>query len=305
MNTTAYWMCVLAAAAVCLIWLPIRLKMRNMRLWPAALGLVLAGALAGALAKVFYVLLMYQRTLAVNGAESFWDFQYDRFSFFGGCVGAVLGMALAAKIAKENAGRFLDAFAPVGAAMAAVMRFGEYYLGMLGASKYDTESAFLCRFPFAVSNEWDEWYLAVFMLEALCALVIALIFTLKKKDGFPMERLLRVAYYLCVAQIFCESVRMMGMRWGFVRAEQLLSGVGIFFILLYVCVKTPGLPFLKRFWPLFGALACIGGLVGVEFALDRTEIPDVYWYGVMLLILIVFGLLEGFCVRRRMRLSKA
>ena len=139
----------------------------------------------------------------------------------------------------------------------------------------------------------------------LMMLVIGLIFALERKDSFPLQLFLRVAYYLCVTQIFCESVRMMGMRWGFVRAEQLLSGVGIFFILLYVCVKTPGLPFLKRFWPLFGTLACIGGLVGVEFALDRTEIPDVYWYGVMLLILIVFGLLEAFCVRRRLRMAKA
>ena len=46
-------------------------------------------------------------------------------------------------------------------------------------------------------------------------------------------------------------------------------------------------------------LALIGALVGVEFALGRTELPDAFWYGVMLLILVVFGLLENYCVRRR------
>ena len=67
--------------------------------------------------------------------------------------------------------------------MVAFARVSEKYLDMLGTGKY-TDSEFLCRFPFAVSNEWGEWYLAIFMLEALAALVIAGIFTVKKREPF-------------------------------------------------------------------------------------------------------------------------
>ena len=71
----------------------------------------------------------------------------------------------------------------------ALARCAEMHLGMLGASKYDTESAFFCRFPFAVSNEWDEWYLAVFALEALTALVICVVFALKRKEEMHRDHI--------------------------------------------------------------------------------------------------------------------
>ena len=297
---TSYAICMAFSAAVCLICLFFRLKKRGMRAWTAFAAVPIAAVLAAVLAKVFYLTLMFHRSLAVYGADALLRLKADEFSFFGGCVGACLGMALTAKLFHENAGKYLDAFAPAGAFALAVARFAEYYLDMLGASGYDTESPFLCRFPFAVANEWDEWYLAVFMLEALIALVIGAVFLLKKKEEkYPLLLFLRVGYYLCTAQIFCESVRMMGMRWGFVRAEQLLCGVYIFFAVLYHCLKTREKSAFKRFWPLLGVLALIGALVGVEFALDRTELPDAFWYGVMLLILVVFGLLENYCVRRR------
>lgn len=300
-----YWIYIAAAAAECLIWLPLRLKAKGMKAWPGLIAVPISAALAFALAKVFYALLMYNRTLAVYGLDSLTRMRPEEFSFFGGCVGASLGMALTAKLTKENAGKFLDAFAPAGAAAIALARLAEKHLGMLGASKYDTESALLCRFPFAVSNEWDEWYLAVFVLEALIALVICVVSALRKREEkLPMLLFLRVCYALCAAQVFCESVRMMSMRWGFVRAEQLLCGVSVFFILLYHCVKAPEKNFLKRFWPLLACLGCIGALVGVEFALDRTEIPDMYWYGAMLAVLAALGAIEIFCVHRRFRANK-
>ncbi|MBR6187023.1 MAG: prolipoprotein diacylglyceryl transferase [Clostridia bacterium] len=300
-----YWICIAAAAALCLVLLVLRLKQKGMKAWPALIAVPLSAALSFALAKVFYACLMYNRTFAVYGLDSLFRMRAEEFSFFGGCVGASLGMALTAKLTGNHAGKFLDAFAPAGCVSIALMRFAEKYLGMLGTSKYDTESALLCRFPFAVSNEWDEWYLAVFTLEALIALVIGAVFAFRsREEKFPLLLFLRVCYYLCVTQIFCESVRMMSMRWGFVRAEQLLCGIAIFFILLYHCLKTPEKNPLKRFWPLLACLGCVGALVGVEFALDRTELPDWFWYAVMLLILFLFGVVEVLCVRRRCRSAK-
>ena len=296
---TSYWISMAVGAVLSTVWLWVRLKKRGMKENTAFAALPVSFALGFAAAKLFYVVLLFNRSLSVYGLEALVRMKSNEFSFFGGCVGACLGMALTAKAFRLRPGMYLDAFAPAGALMVAFARFSEKYLDMLGTGKY-TDSEFLCRFPFAVSNEWGEWYLAIFMLEALAALVIAVIFTVKKReDWFPLLRFLRVAFYLCVVQIFLESLRSMGLKWGFVRVEQLLSGVAVMGVLLYHCLKLQGNSFLGRFWPVLAGLCGIAALVGIEFGLDRTELPDAFWYAVMVAVLAGFGWLEIWCVKKR------
>ena len=120
------------------------------------------------------------------------------------------------------------------------------------------ENETFARAPFAISNEWGEWFWAVFLLEALAALVVAVVFSVRKKeDAIPGLRFERVVYYLCVPQIFCESLRALGMRWGFVRIEQVLCGVIIEALLIYGCLryKEPA-GFWKR-WPRWSRPWCL------------------------------------------------
>lgn len=280
-------------------WLMIRLQNRGMKKAPALCGLVFSALLGWAFAKLFYVVLLFGRVWPRFGWEAFLRWKSTEFSFFGGGVGVLLGMVLSARLFKVNGKEFLSVFAPCGALSVAGARYAERYLGLLGAGSL-TDLPFFCRFPFAIGNEWQEWFLAVFMLEALAALMIAVIFALRKKEGrIPGLFMERTVFYLCLTQIFCENLRAQGLKWGFVRVEQLLCAVTVVGLLVYACLQANENGVWKRFWPVLGALACIGVIVGVEFALDRTNISPYFWYAVMAAVLAVCGWMERFCTERR------
>ena len=144
----------------------------------------------------------------------------DEMSYYGGAAGVCLAVFLAAKILGEKPGKALNAFATSGALLAALVRFAEYWLGSLGTGDYIEEAL---PFPFAVSELWNpdfpEYYLAIFMLEGILSLRVAVFALRNRKDSFVF---LRTVFYLCLLQIICESLRATSIRWLFVRYEQLL-----------------------------------------------------------------------------------
>lgn len=296
-----YVITMVVSGLVSLAFLLVRLKKWKMKLAPGIVGAVLAVFLGWAMAKLFYVALLFSRVWPRFGWGAFLRFRGPEFCFIGGCVGVSLAMALSARLFKENVRRFMSAFAPCGALMVAGSRYAERYLGLLGAGRLVDDPA-LQRFPIAISNEWNEWFLAIFMLEAVLALIIAVIFTVRKKEnviaGLRMER---TSFYLFLTQVFCESLRAQGMRWGFVRVEQVLCAVFLVGLLIYACLRTKEQSFLKRFWPVGVSLVIIGMIIGVEFALDKTDLSPVFWYAVMIAALAGFGSLEWFCSSRRIK----
>ncbi len=299
----AYWFTLLAVFLASTAWLMLRAKKRGMKIAPVFTGVLLGAALALALSKALYTVLLSNRVWPRYGWASLLRMDAAEFSFIGGCLGMALGVALGAKLHKIDPPKMLSLFAPAGALMAAGVRAAEIFLDMQGAGSY-VENETFARAPFAISNEWGEWFWAVFLLEALAALVVAGMFAVRKKeDAIPGLRFERVVYYLCVPQIFCESLRALGMRWGFVRIEQVLCGVIIEALLIYGCLryKEPA-GFWKRFWPCFAAIGCVGVVVGVEFGLDKVpQISDTVWYCVMIAALVGFGALEHFVTGRRLR----
>ena len=296
----------LASLALGTAWLAVRAKKRGMKSAPVFTGILLGAPLAFVLAKVLYTLLLSSKVWPRYGWASLVRMDPAEFSFIGGCLGMVLGMALSAKLHQIQASRLLSLFAPAGALMAAGARMAEIFLDMQGAGAYVENEAFARR-PFAISNDWGEWFWAVFLLEAVLALIVAALFAVRKKeDAIASLRFERVVYYLCVPQIFCESLRALGMRWGFVRIEQVLCGVIIEGLLIYGCLQyTAEKGFWKRFWPCFAALGCIGVIVGVEFGLDKVpSVSDFIWYCVMIAALIGFAVLERFVTHRRLSQAK-
>ena len=295
-----YWLCVIAFTLAAYGWLAARLNSRGMKPWAALPGLLLSALLGAAFGKLFYVALLFQRVWPRFGFAAFWRLKASEFSFFGGGVGVVLAMALTAKITGQKTKPFLSAFAPCGALLAAGFRAAEYFQGMLGAGAYLEPSAFT-RFPLAVANQWGEWHSAVFTLETLAALTVAAVFALRKKEGWiPGLHMERTVYYLCVPQIFFESLRNQSLRWGFVRVEQVLCGVCVVGLLMYACLQTEGKG-VRRFRPVLLSLLCIAVIVGAEFGLDKWNFSTVFWYGLMILMLCCFGALENACVKRRMQ----
>ena len=297
-----YGLTLIGTLALATVWLVLRAKKRGMKTAPVFTGILLGAALAFALAKLVYVLLLSSKVWPRYGWGSLIRMEAAEFSVIGGALGMVLGMALSAKLHHVDTARLLSLFAPAGALMLAGARAGELFLDMQGVGAYVENEAF-AKLPFAISNEWGEWFWAICLLEALAALVVAVIFAIRKKeDGIPSLRFERTVYYLCVPQIICESLRALGMRWGFVRIEQVLCGVIIEGLLVYGCLQAKaGSGFWKRFWPCFAALGCVGVVVGCEFGLDKTPLSDVFWYGVMIAALVGFGALEHVVTARRWR----
>lgn len=304
MNAGYYWITISVSVLLGMAWMAARANKRGMKTAPVFIGTALGVALAFLLAKTLYVALMAGKVWPRYGVRSFLRMDETEFSFLGGCLGMVLGMALTAKRFKIRSGLLLSAFAPAGALMAAGARAAEGFLGMQGVGKYVEIDAF-ARPPFAVSNEWGEWYWAIFLLSALAALIVAAVFAFsKKEDAIVSLRFERTVYYLCVPQIFCESLRSMGMRWGFVRAEQVLCAVVIVGLLVYGCLQTHPQGFFRRFGPVLGAFVSIAAIVGVEFGLDKTNLPPLFWYGVMVTALINFGVMEHIVTGRRLRQAR-
>lgn len=289
---TSYYLWMLGSALICTGWYAFLARKLRKHV-PLAIATLLLGGVLGAVgAKMVYYLTQLDFMLANGWLQSLVNPDPAEWCFLGGAMGAGLGAYLAAKITRVQPAAALDALAPAGALMVALARFGGYFLqeAMIGLGEYLEDPA-LCFFPLAVVNEWEEYYLAVFMIEGACALIV----TALSLGCFRQKRFVRTIFYLCLPQIICESLHSDSISWLFVRVEQLMSMLVIAgVILLYIRWMRPA-----KGWPALAVCAaCAGLFVGVEFALDKTSWPIPLIYGAMLLGLAVLAATEIIAFRK-------
>ena len=249
------------------------------------------GAVLGVLcAKLSYCLIALGEVLTDGLAESLFTDSMECMSFLGGAAGVVLGAVLAAKSTGNRVMPALNAWAPAGALLAALARFAEGLAGTVNVGRIIEDEAYQF-FPLAVGVDfwgYTEWYLAVFMFSGLACLAAA-VFSLK---AFRDRRFLRTLFYLCLPQILFESLRNYNrLTWTqFVRAEQLLCMIAVeAVLLLYGVWQRRG---LRGFAPALTGLGCAGLFVAVEFALDKTDIPHIATYAVMIAGLVLLAAAE-------------
>ena len=162
------------------------------------------------------------------------------------------------------------------------------------------EGSPFARLPFAVANSYGEHLYAVFYLEALFALVLAVILLLCRKGRCFSLRTELCAFFLALPQVLCESLRARCIRWGFVRVEQLLCGLMMLGLLVYACSRMKGvLSPVRRFCPAIVGVVMLIAVGLLEYALDKTGIPVPACYALMAASLAVFGLMEGYALRKR------
>ena len=255
---------------------------------------LLGTLLGGALAKLVYYLAMIDFMVMNGWLRSLTDVTMGTFSYYGGVAGFCLGVALSARLTRRKPMELLDAFAPAGLLLAALARFGEVMLDGVGTrDMLYWEHPEHCFFPLAVSNEYGEWLYAVFMLEGLLTLaVFALCLT-----RFRRRRFLRSLFYLCLMQIFCESLRSDSFTWLFVKVEQLLCLLGATGVLLVYCVKTPGVR--RRWLPVVYCFLAAAVFVVLEFVFNgKIHFSHPLGYGIMVLTLLGLSLDETWAFRR-------
>lgn len=261
-------------------------KCLYMGLFGTILGIVFA--------KLVYYLAMIDFMVMYGWLKSLVSVNTGTFSYYGGVTGFCLGVVLTACVTKTKPMELLNAFAPAGLILAALARFGEGLLEGVGTRDMEYwDYPERCFFPLAVSNEYDEWLYAVFMLEGLLTLGIFAVCVTKLKE----HRFIRSLFYMLLIQIPCESLRSDSFCWLFVKVEQLICMLGVIGITYIYCLKTPGVK--KRWLPVALCFLIAGIFVVVEFALGgKIRIPHLLCYGIMIVGLGVLAINECSAFRR-------
>ena len=273
------------------------LRKASVRLTIAEIGL---GLLLGLLcAKAAYFLLRIRYLLSLGAGSFFSTLKPEELSFFGGVAGVLLAVSLSARVCALPVGTVMNRFAPAGALMIACARFCEGFLGMLGVGSLPEET--VLPFPLGIGIDFSgdgsyvEYYLAVFMLEGITALLTAVwaLKAQKKSAGV----LIRALFYICLIQVFWESLRSSSITWLFVRLEQLacfLFAEGVLFLRGLKSRPAGG------WWkPAAIGLCVCALLIGVEYALDKSGISHLLLYACMLLGLGVMVWAEHLSLRKK------
>lgn len=244
------------------------------------IGAILLGLL---LARLFYVLirLPFFMTRPDGLAFRFWQGGY---TLWGALAGFVLAAAITAAKSGVKPAVILDAAAPAGLLMLALGRFCE---GLSGQGFGEEAITRLQFFPLATLNEWGEWRYAVFMLEGAAALVFLGI-VLSRKNWQAGSRFSLSLVLVCAFQILFESLREDEfLRWGFVRVGQLMAVLVLFYLLIHALfIKKETAWQAPRHFAVTLFLFFTIILIALEFALDKTHLPTLVLYGIMVAAVI-------------------
>lgn len=272
----------------------------------AALASVIPAVLLGAVySKLLYMLLQLDFVLADDWKNILFSTSPENFSFVGGIAGVCLAVGLCARTSKVTPSEALNAFAPFGLLLAALIRFAEGILAgeyMTGTGPWMEEGSALAFFPLSINTspdpEWQEWYLSVFLLEGLFLLIAAVISALCFKKG----RFIRSLFLMCMPQLIFENLLNNVFWWIFcIRVEQLLYMAVMAVILVIYTVRASG--WKLRWIPVIVAAACVGLFVVVEFAMEQKIEALLFLnvnacYGLMALGILALGVTEVFAARK-------
>lgn len=290
-NLKAYLWCMAAGWTLCVILYYVLTKRKTgagKALRAAGSAWILSPVFGLVFAKLCYMLLRFN--IIPHGEDFFpylTDIRVEELCFSGAVIGVILSICLSSRIAGIQTRQALNCFAPAGALMAAVARMSEMHLGMLGVGMYLEEGFF----PFAqpiVWDNWTEWYLAVFTLEAFFALIAMVLSLIRKDEPWCF---LRTLFYLCLPQVFCESLRMNTIAWLFVKSEQVICFAVCEGILVWAALKTDYRK-IRHWVPVLIGFIVLLLTIAEEFALDKTDIPHWITYGLMLIGLGAMALAE-------------
>ena len=246
----------------------------------AAVSFPLCAVLGLLFAKVSYVLLMQDWRALLTPDP--WE-----FCFTGGAVGVCLGVRLAAGITGYRpAGKLSDRFVLPGCLLVAGLRIAETELGSLGTGRYMDVPSGAPRPFLAVYNQYGEAHLAVFVLEALAAVIVGLL-SLRGPVTRPGQRFETAVFRLCACQILLENMRNQALAWGFVRVEQVLCAVILLALMLLACARNIKKQGAVRFLPVGYLLLGFAAIVGIEFLRQRSPSRFMGDYGGFLMMAAV------------------
>lgn len=233
-NTPGVWIALLTGAALALL-LGL-LRCRRAGIGKTAAALLLLPLLTAFFSHLLYSLVQVDYILSTYSFGWMFAFWQPGYMFYGGLLGATLALLIAGGSQK---GLLLEAFAPSAALMTAAARLAEGFLGQGYGEYWFDDPRWFCRFPFMNYDPYYEsWAYAIFMAEAAVAVLLLILLLLKKKT-FPGDGWLLFCGLYASAQVVLESLRRDEfLRWGFVRVEEVFSGVVILAVLLIYAIRA-------------------------------------------------------------------
>lgn len=292
---TAYNLGLLVSLVMASVLAAIGLKKRGFEPRVLETFLIFVIPLGVILGRGMYVLIRLNFFLSWENALAlrFWQGGY---SIWGLILAFLIAGIFAAKRTGFRPSVLLDALVPYALLMLALGRFCEGFAGQ-GFGQEAPET--LRFFPFAVINEYEEWRYAIFMLEGLAALLFILV-VLKQEAGTGNGTRLAVILF-CASQILFESLRKDEvLSWGFVKASQMFSAITLYALLVYGLYghknnawKAPRHLAQAAFFLL------IFVIVGLEFALDKTNIDTNIIYLVMAAVCLGLCLVTARCALKK------
>ena len=294
-----YWLLLAAFLIVCAIFLYRYGEKQKFKRQTTAVYLLTAIPLAFFLGRLLYSAVRYAWIYLDNmgnfkGVLPFFDPSLGGVNAIGVLLGCLLAGFITAGITKQKAGRILDAVLPYGVLLFALMRFAEPILGQ-GYGDW-IRQPLLPFYPFGILNDWGEWQLPVCAIEGLMAsLVCVVLFMQRKKTDQPGTLALYGLVLLSASQIIPQSFRQDDVLTIFIFAK--VNQIG-YMVLLCVPILCAGARALRR-----GAKAIyiivewIAMIIGVllaiwcEYALDKTNLPDLLVYAIMAMVIAGMALL--------------
>ena len=182
----------------------------------------------------------------------------------------VLAVCLCARIGKISARKMLDLFTPSLLLFSALAFFSSSLREIGFGPELEASLPLLC-ISFQDSLRLNTAFITGLFLLALCAMALGM---KKKSTAAPGRLFARFSFFFGSAMILLESLRRDGhMLWGFVHAEMAFDLLIALSALLFLCKgkKKKALAFLAT-------LLFAGAVIGLEFALDRSAIGDIWLY---------------------------
>ncbi len=307
-----YGLAVALAAAIGLIWMSQNGRRMGLKNGVVSGFAVLAVPLGTIMSHVVYSLIRFD-WLMEKGFGHILSLTDGGFTLYGTMLGCFLAALVVSRLNKVSLSRLLDAAAAPAALTIALCRLAEGLVGQ-GYGRYlsdwfDGESgmslfaledtSFLEHFPLAVEDMYEEWCWAVFVLEAVFALVMMLVLIKSKAQREGSKVTLLLLMY-GASQALCEGLREDAvLRWGFVRVNQILSAVAIAGVLVWCIARLPkqqrNMKQIILAW--CGTLCGMLLVLAMEFAVEK-KIVFLEWMpmDVCYLITALSGVLMVCCI---------
>ncbi len=282
----AYWygVCAALGALLALVALYFTGKKRGIKADAVLLFGVIALPLGLICSRLLFCLLdaNFRVLFSWKAAVSVWG---GGLSMMGALLGAGFAGVITAKLTKTVPLKFLDALAPALLVFVMCARIGEGFTDFLGRSRNLNVDWFNDTF-LATSDGYGSYNLNTYLLEAACALVLAVVayigLNLEKRAG---DVLLTAMLLFGCTQTLWESLRFDShMRLSFVSLQQIMAACMFAVPLLIFAFRRGRNAVIAA---VIIIVLLVGSVVGIELMIDRTDVSNVLLYVLYVVILAV------------------